>query len=314
MSNLNGITPSTIGISYSGENITLDSISELAHEFNFTVHNVLNPISTSIPINIQFSAENSLGYVGEYGSGIPTYATCDYPCKTCENILVAQCLTCFPENHVVFGSLVNQPYLYVPPPFKQCVHICPSHYKNSPDSCGICDPNCLECNITATTCTACYANSFLFESYCREPPCPPKYFQNDINWRCDRNIYIYIYSFYIECDSRCEDCNGPSNMHCLTCSPTQTVVLNPLTRHCECLIGYYAKPNSGDCQGILELIYIACHSSCGSCKGLTEYDCLDCKRAIMRYDPITSSCNCPPKHYKTLDGNCLRKYNIYIYI
>ena len=99
----------------------------------------------------------------------------------------------------------------------------------------------------------------------------------------------------------------------MTCSPSPAVVLSPNTGYCECLIGYYAIPASGDCQGILELIYLVCHSSCGSCKGLTEYDCLDCKRSIMQYDPLTYSCNCPPKNYKASDGNCLRIY-IYIYI
>ena len=120
---------------------------------------------------------------------------------------------------------------------------------------------------------------------------------------------------------RCSKCTGPYNTQCLTCASNLSVLLSPYTGYCECKIGFYALPASGDCQGIyiFKQINLACHSSCESCKGLNEYDCLDCKSSIMKYDPVTYSCTCPTKHYNTPNGNCLRIYiliyrYIYIYI
>ena len=235
LSDINGIIPSTIGISYSEQIITLKSIKELAHEFSFILHNVLNSNSIITEIIIKVSAENSLGYLGEYGTGNPTYARCDYPCKTCENILVAQCLTCFPHNHVVFGNLVAQPYLYVPPPIKQCVQICPSHYyKNSPDSCGICDPNCLECNITGTNCTDCYANTILFDSHCME--------------ECDLLHYLNIETRTCDlCNLSCKGCIGPTNLDCLQCDALYVFNNKGVCEQIACQDGQYLDIHRNIC-------------------------------------------------------------------
>ena len=185
LSNLNGINPPTIGISYSGENITLDSISELAHEFNFTVHNVLNPISTSTPINIQFSAENSLGYVGEYGSGIPTYPTCDYPCKTCTTGITNNCTSCYSENHSIFEGGLSKYQQYISGSTSTCLNECPGHtYSASLFICSECSPVCAECYGESTNCTKCFPSTFLYNNNCISTPCPAGYSNNIDEWRC----------------------------------------------------------------------------------------------------------------------------------
>ena len=56
------------------------------------------------------------------------------------------------------------------------------------------------------------------------------------------------------------------------------------------------------------MYFLACHSDCGSCRGVTDHDCLDCRYDTMDYDSTTFTCTCPTDHYKGSNSLCLSIY------
>ena len=56
------------------------------------------------------------------------------------------------------------------------------------------------------------------------------------------------------------------------------------------------------------MYFLACHSDCGSCQGVTDHDCLDCRYDTMDYDSTTFTCTCPADHYKGSNSLCLSIY------
>ena len=89
-------------------------------------------------------------------------------------------------------------------------------------------------------------------------------------------------------------------------------------------MGYFTDYISGICHRNISfiyirifclLLYIACHSDCGNCQGVTDHDCLDCRYDIMDYNSTAYTCSCPSDHYKGPDSICLSiYYNLFIYI
>ena len=47
---------------------------------------------------------------------------------------------------------------------------------------------------------------------------------------------------------RCDECTGPTNEDCILCSYSVAVILSPITTFCECLMGYFPAPGTGECH------------------------------------------------------------------
>ena len=125
----------------------------------------------------------------------------------------------------------------------------------------LCDFACRTCvNNMPTKCLSC---TLLFPGYYlffddRCDTCPKyTYFETAVRdcWRI--YIYIYINIYYIACDLRCDECTGPTYRDCVTCSLSSAVFLNPITNYCECQIGYFPDPSTGECFSMLNsMLYL----------------------------------------------------------
>ena len=78
-----------------------------------------------------------------------------------------------------------------------------------------------------------------------------------------------------KCFYRCATCSSFSNsgLSCLTCAANR-IDYSTLTPFCNCKPGYYEDPRN---NAIPNTPCLACHSSCETCDGPSELDCLTCK-------------------------------------
>ena len=175
--------------------LQINGIIELDRTFSIEIINMQNPPLTTD--NIQFTVVTILfmtpdTYKSEEAFTNTLNTKCNFPCETCQIGIPNSCLSCFPPDHHVYDSNIQE-YLYMSDT-KECLSSCPTHYyENIPTFCDICAPICSECNLAQTNCTACYPNTYLLnqtisDNQCISSPCPPHYYQNAIDWMCERNI------------------------------------------------------------------------------------------------------------------------------
>ena len=65
-------------------------------------------------------------------------------------------------------------------------------------------------------------------------------------------IYYYYYK-YLDCDFRCNNCDGPTHKDCESCSNRDKVVEDSVDKSCNCKVGtspiYYSHLNTYYCAG-----------------------------------------------------------------
>ena len=174
--------------------IIIRGITQLLHIFTLDLLFIQNPPLSADDIQLMVMTSNSVGgFQGERTYTNILHTICDFPCQTCEISNVINCESCFPELDPAHPIDTPQAYFLVPN-LKQCLDECPlTYYENETAVCDLCDPSsCKHCDISSTNCTSCYPEKFLHMNSCIAP-CLPHYYQNDIDWLCERMIYIYIY-------------------------------------------------------------------------------------------------------------------------
>ena len=136
-----------------------------------------------------------------------------------------------------------------------CVKTCPSSYfsgfVSSSNSyvCQKCDSSCAECSgPNSNQCTDCLDNKVLSEGSCISP---------SVDFSCPNGTYLDSFQC-LNCSKGCASCSEVARCN-------------------ECLPGYVL----GETTGLCEIPRSACHPSCGTCSGTTEYDCTSCASPLM---------------------------------
>ena len=174
------------------QKIIIGGITQLLHVFTLDLLFIQNPPLSTDDIKLRVITRG--GYRGEREYTNILHTICDFPCQTCEISNPINCESCFPELDPAHPIDIPQAYFFIVN-LKQCLDECPlTYYENETAVCDLCDSNfCEGCDVTPTNCTSCYPDKFLHMYSCITP-CPPHYYQNDIDWLCERKyIYIYIY-------------------------------------------------------------------------------------------------------------------------
>jgi proprotein convertase subtilisin/kexin type 5 len=134
----------------------------------------------------------------------------------------------------------------------------------SDHSCQSCNPSCVLCNQTASTCQKCKnVSGILYYYYSNECliNCPNGMYGESSNNTC------------VVCNSACSLCFGPSTIQCYACNPDNTTgtyyYLSYGTTYCvtTCPYGQYAVNGSYTCQ--------PCNINCATCSGVST-NCLTC--------------------------------------
>lgn len=141
--------------------------------------------------------------------------------------------------------------------------------------CKKCDSSCSTCvGPTSNHCTACSdPNAVLYGFKCKLQ-CPEGYFKNFRTHQCER------------CHPTCVSCAGMGSSACTSCvSGLRLRRDNQAMGKCisDCKPCQY-KTKSSNC--------LSCHSSCKSCYGPTNTNCLSCLPGLVYYQN-TCRKNCP---------------------
>ena len=170
-------------------------------------------------------------------------------CRQCYRF----CQTCTGRHEDDCESCTNSMVLHG----GQCLSSCPvGTYSVSDQSgplCAACDSNCKSCN--ATSCLSCNYPYILQNGYCT---CPEgTYGESDV-LSC------------ISCHSSCKTCSGPSDRQCLGCYYLDILY----ERRCvdTCPDGTYTNSNDGTTRKSCD----DCHSSCKTCTGPSDIECVSC--------------------------------------
>ncbi|KAL4508013.1 hypothetical protein ABPG72_021386 [Tetrahymena utriculariae] len=240
-------------------------------------------------------------------------------CTKCDGGSPSDCLQCaFGYNH-----LKEQ---------KMCVSTCPDPYfseENNPDCILSCSksnqfPNqitrkCEDCNIACkecfgpdeSSCKKCSINYLFLEkkNMCSKK-CPPRYFENYVNFTCD------------PCDKSCQTCYGGSSDQCISCYEPFFLFQNYCTDSCpqnlykdleilKCVedctqnkSNRFANQLTKNCQ--------FCHSACQKCIGSSNKECTKCSSSHLL---LGTSCldTCPKGYYALYkDPNLKNSVNIQV--
>jgi hypothetical protein len=180
---------------------------------------------------------------------------------------VTQCLTCYPTEVFFFNS---------------CWASCPdgsSDYILVGDGiCESCQSSCKTCSGSSETeCLTCYPTKVFFFNSCWAS-CPD-----------GSSDYILVGDGICEsCHSSCKTCSGSSETECLTCYPTKVFFFNSCWASCPDGSSDYILVGDGICE--------SCHSSCKTCSGSSETECLTCYPTKVFF---SNSCwdSCPDGYY-----------------
>ncbi|CAG9324581.1 unnamed protein product [Blepharisma stoltei] len=198
-----------------------------------------------------------------------TCGNCDSSCATCSGSGSNQCLTCVDSLITVSSSPGS------------CTCSASEYIINkSPLTCASCHSSCASCSGPLNTdCYTCIDQAVSISN-------PPD------SCSCLSNQYI-ITNHPLTCGNcywLCATCLGKARNQCLTCSSSELMLSN-LSGACECLPGKYMLHESPiDCGG-------TCDSSCSTCIGPNEDQCLTCKNSSITLNNIPGKCFCNSSQY-----------------
>lgn len=221
---------------------------------------------------------------------------CHESCETCAGAGQDSCLTCAPAHLHVIDLAV-------------CMQVCPEGYYENYDNktCVPCEANCASCQERPDHCTSCDHHLVMHENQCYSA-CPAHTYETE-DYNC------------ASCHLSCLTCNGSSESQCITCRSGRFSHDGKCLNSCpdgyygdkkrqECMAcptGCATCSNNGFCltckenwtknkknrciangsETCDESEYYdngrchTCHSTCETCKGPTEADCLTCSSSLL---------------------------------
>lgn len=176
---------------------------------------------------------------------------CDSSCETCLDNGVEgdkiQCVTCAAGYDLRLD--------------RRCVEQCPIGYYQDGIRCKPCNSNCLSCEGSADSCTACDTSSdfnYLFESKCYDNCLPG---MGSLAGVC------------FDCEFPCKEC-GISSTTCTECSQEKgTAFLYGPTCINECPAGFQVNMGTKRCEG--------CGAGCTNCDKDDNRICLECQADLL---------------------------------
>lgn len=231
---------------------------------------------------------------------------CHESCETCGGAGQDSCLTCAPAHLYVIDLAV-------------CLQTCPDGYfENSENkTCVPCEANCASCQDRPDYCTSCEHHLVMHEHKCFAA-CPKNTYETE-DFNC------------ADCHSSCSSCNGSSETQCILCKPNRFSLEGKCLTSCpdgfygdkkrkECLpcpTGCatcssdtcltckedWVKNKKDKCvtkgsNNCDESEYSengrchSCHSTCETCRGPTENDCLTCSNnLLLQNNKCVSTCD-----------------------
>ncbi|XP_012158816.1 furin-like protease 2 isoform X2 [Ceratitis capitata] len=232
---------------------------------------------------------------------------CHESCETCAGAGQDSCLTCAPAHlHVVDLAV--------------CLQVCPDGYYENYDNktCVPCEANCASCQDRPDYCTSCEHHLVMHEHKCYSA-CPLHTYETE-DYNC------------ASCHSSCDTCNGSAESQCITCRSGRFAFDGKCLNNCpdgyyadkkrqECVAcptgcatcssnGFcltchenWTRNKKGKCittgsENCDESEYYdnnhchPCHSTCETCDGPTESNCLSCPQSLLlQSSHCVSSCD-----------------------
>ncbi|EAR95398.3 hypothetical protein TTHERM_00077020 (macronuclear) [Tetrahymena thermophila SB210] len=254
---------------------------------------------------------------------------CDKTCQTCYGGSPDQCISCREPNFLFQNYCTDTcpQNLYKDLEILKCVEDCTQYKSNRfanqlTRNCQFCHSSCQKCTgPTNKECTQCTSSHLLLGTSCLDT-CPLGYYAVYKDPNLKNSDQIKVTDDCQKCHQNCEDCYGPSESECRTCSkglytyhapsienqgiekktcvaqcPDQYIV-NHQNMSCE-LCPPYTFFENGVCKN--------CHYSCIKCKGQTQFDCIKCtsERSIYNEgEPLNGQCNCKQGYMETFSHEC----------
>ncbi|KAL4493947.1 hypothetical protein ABPG72_021964 [Tetrahymena utriculariae] len=256
---------------------------------NFCGYGSFNDLKLQQTVNVTHSSSSlNLMFSNNLASNVRTesfalsniFVLVDFCSSNCLACNASGCTTCQASYFL---------YNYV------CVLTCPtSTYLSNPTTCVDCNSNCQTCNTSSTFCTSCYSPNYLIQSRSLflsttgnkcSSSCQTSEFQNTTNNQCT------------PCDSSCLTCSGSQSNQCLSCQSPRFFQASSSTCVLACNLNQYSQTTPVPvCQN--------CDSSCATCSGPANTNCLSCSGSNF-LDSTTNSCvtTCPNGTYKNTTNN-----------
>ncbi|CAO1381843.1 unnamed protein product [Diamesa hyperborea] len=241
---------------------------------------------------------------------------CHESCETCAGAGQDSCLTCAPAHLYVTDLAV-------------CLQTCPDGYYENYDNktCVPCEANCASCQDRPDYCTSCDHHLVMHEHKCYAA-CPKNTYETE-DFNC------------ANCHSSCASCNGSSESQCILCRSNRFSYEGKCLNTCpdgffsdkkrkecmQCPVGCatcsgdtcltcktdWMKNKKDKCvtngsSNCDESEYFdngrchPCHSTCETCTGPTENDCLSCApNLLLQNNKCVNTCD---KGYFMEAGAC----------
>ena len=229
-----------------------------------------------LPLGISSNSTcNSTCSSGYYGDPSDNQCKiCDSNCKTCNQSGSNFCTSC---NSGVFLQNPIGP--------TSCGTQCPNGlYKNITNhTCLLCNSLCETCQgPSSSDCITCYSPHYLVYSSAAasscQSTCLQKYYGDDSDRKCKN------------CDSTCLTCDIAGSLGCTSCASTLYLQSSVGPSNClpNCPSYTYIYQNNQTC--------LLCDSTCETCSGPQNYQCLSCKLGSYLYvnqDNFSCISSCP---------------------
>ncbi|XP_075157350.1 furin-like protease 2 isoform X2 [Haematobia irritans] len=183
------------------------------------------------------------GYYENYDNN--TCVPCEANCGSCQD-RPDYCTSC--EHHLVMHE-------------HKCFSSCPLHtYETEEYNCASCHSSCATCNGSAESqCITCRSGRFAHDGKCLNS-CPDGYYADKKRQEC------------VACPTGCATCT--TNGFCLTCQDNWT-----RNKKGKCIIT--GSENCDESEYYDNNHCHPCHSTCETCDGPTESNCLSCPQSLL---------------------------------
>jgi proprotein convertase subtilisin/kexin type 5 len=243
-------------------------------------------ICTSCPTGFYLSGNTCLSTcnAGTYADTMMLQCvTCNSACSTCFGAGTSSCSTCKTDTNTGF-------VYYLSLGTTKCVTLCPTgQITGSNNLCVACAPQCATCSLITTNCTKCLTISGVTAVYLQNSNCV----QTCMTGTCPQTAASG--NLCLSCDPSCSSCLGPLSTSCTACTTYLAIVYykDPANPTCStsCPSGYFGVSANNTCS--------QCQAGCSSCQINSTY-CQGCQNVgSIPYYLINNLCLnvCPNDYY-----------------